>query len=107
LHTTRTRSQAKEDPNAMEREIINANGTLQSISKWGENNGLNTGQQTAFEILASVYVLSFYDKATAEGMRADTYDAFLDPDTPHSLPNSPPLFGVGSTTLPRTPSPLG
>jgi hypothetical protein len=73
-----TRSQANEDPNAMETEIINANGTWQPISKWGENNRLDTGQQTAFEILAATQVLSFHDKATAEGTRAETYDAFLE-----------------------------
>jgi hypothetical protein len=78
LQTTITRSQANEDSNAVETEIINANGTWQSISKWGEKNRLDTGQQTAFEILAATYVLSFYDEATSEGTRAETYDAFLE-----------------------------
>jgi hypothetical protein len=46
--------------------MVNANGTWQSISKWGENQGLDQDQQTAFKILAATYVLSFYDDALDE-----------------------------------------
>ena len=66
LRTTITRSQTNDDPNATEKEIIDANGTWQSIAKWGENDGLDGEQQTAFEILAAMYVLSFYEEARVE-----------------------------------------
>jgi hypothetical protein len=35
------RSQANKDLNATEKEIVNANGAWQSISKWGNNDGLD------------------------------------------------------------------
>ena len=41
----------------MEKVNVDANGTWQSISKWGKNEGLNKEQQTAFEILAAKYVI--------------------------------------------------
>lgn len=43
--------------------IVNATGTWESIVVWGENAQLDSEQQTAFEILAATYVLSFYDEA--------------------------------------------
>jgi hypothetical protein len=76
LQTTITRVQANENSNETEREIINANGTWQSISKWGKNDGLDEEQQTAFEILAAMYVLSFYDEATLESTNPETSSAF-------------------------------
>jgi hypothetical protein len=66
LRTRITQTQANEAIHATEREIISANGTWQSISRWGENEGLDGDQQTAFEILATTYVLSFYDEAIVE-----------------------------------------
>ena len=76
LQTTITRSQMSDDHNESEKEIVNANGTWQSISKWGENDGLDLGQQTAFEILAATYVLSFYDEARVDVTISDTYESF-------------------------------
>jgi hypothetical protein len=78
MRTTITRSQANEDPNSVERKIVSANGTWQSISKWGENEGLDGEQQTAFEILAATYVLSFYDEAIVEATNAETYLQFTE-----------------------------
>lgn len=46
-----------------EKKFINANGTWQSIVKWGINAGLDLEQHTAFEILAATFVLTFYDEA--------------------------------------------
>jgi hypothetical protein len=40
LRTRITRTQANEAIHAMEREVISANGTWQSISRWGENEDL-------------------------------------------------------------------
>jgi hypothetical protein len=47
LQTTITKSQAIEDPKAPEKEIMNTNGTWESIAKWGKNGGLDRNQQTA------------------------------------------------------------
>jgi hypothetical protein len=66
LQTTITRAQANKNSNETETEIINANRTWQSIAKWGKNDGLDKEQQTAIEILAAMYVLSFDDEATLE-----------------------------------------
>jgi hypothetical protein len=74
MSTTISRSQIDDNT---ERTVINANGTWQSISKWGENEGLDGEQQTAFEILAARYVLSFYEEAISE-TTAETYPAFID-----------------------------
>jgi hypothetical protein len=76
LTTVITRSQASEDQNDTRRTKINANGTWQSIVKWGENDGLDAEQQTAFEILAATYVLSFYDDATTATVDSENYQAF-------------------------------
>ena len=57
------------------KQIVNATGTWQSIVMWGVNAGLDAEQQCAFEILASVYVLTFYDQAKS-GEEDDT--GFLD-----------------------------
>jgi hypothetical protein len=80
MQTTISRSQADdEDPNAPEKVIINANGSWQSISKWGENDGLDSEQQTAFEILAATYVLSFYDEAIVlVSANTDSYEEFIE-----------------------------
>ena len=78
LRTRITRTQANEAIHATEREIISANGTWQSISRWGENEGLDGDQQTAFEILAAVYVLSFYDEAIVEATNSVTYEEFVE-----------------------------
>jgi len=78
LKTTITRSQATANPEKPETEIINANGTWQSISKWGQNDGLDDDQQTAFEILAATYVLSFYDEAILESSDPENYNVFLE-----------------------------
>jgi hypothetical protein len=56
---------------------INANGTWQSISKWGKSEGLNREQQTAFEIVAAMYVLSFNDEAMAEAINAENYEKIV------------------------------
>ena len=47
-----------------QRRNVNVTGTWESIVAWGENAKLDTEQQTAFEILASTYVLTFYEEAT-------------------------------------------
>ncbi len=78
LRTRITRTQANEAIHATEREIISANGTWQSISRWGENEGLDGDQQTAFEILAATYVLSFYDEAIVEATNSVTYEEFVE-----------------------------
>ena len=75
MQTTISRCQADE---YTERTIINANGTWQSISKWGGNDGLDGEQQTAFEILAARYVLTFYEEAISESTNSETYTAFID-----------------------------
>ena len=48
-------------PNA--RKIIYANGSWKSVVAWGKEAKLDAEQQTAFEILAATYVLTFYDEA--------------------------------------------
>jgi hypothetical protein len=63
MMTTITKTQANEGSDDMEKENINANGTWQSMLKWGENEGLDDDQQTAFERLASTYALTFSDEA--------------------------------------------
>lgn len=40
---------------------IEANGTWESIIGWSKVNGLDEDQQTAFEILAATFVLSFHE----------------------------------------------
>jgi hypothetical protein len=79
MQTTISRSQAdEEDPNAPEKAIICANGSWQSISKWGENDGLDKEQQTAFEILVATYVLSFYEEATVVSVNPESYEEFIE-----------------------------
>jgi hypothetical protein len=78
LRTRITRTQANEAIHVTEKEIISANGTWQSISRWGENEGLDGDQQTAFEILAATYVLSFYDEAIVEATNSVTYKEFVE-----------------------------
>jgi hypothetical protein len=56
----------------VEKEIVNANGTWQSILKWGKNEGLDDDQQKAFEILAATYVLTFSDEAIIDTMNLET-----------------------------------
>ena len=46
--------------------FIDATGTWESIHAWGLHANLDPEQMTAFEILASTYVLTFYDEATGE-----------------------------------------
>jgi hypothetical protein len=76
LSTTITRTQANEGSDGVEKEIISANGTWQSIQKWGENEVLDDGQQTAFGILAPTYVLTFPDEAIIDTMDSETSNAF-------------------------------
>jgi hypothetical protein len=77
MQTTISRSASNEvDPDGPEKVIVNANGSWQSISKWGENDGLEGEQQTAFEVLAATYVLSFYDEATPEAANTESYGQF-------------------------------
>ena len=46
---------------------VDATGTWQSIVAWSKVNGLDADQQTAFEILAATFVLSFhFDKTNDE-----------------------------------------
>jgi hypothetical protein len=78
MQTTITRSEANDDANSPEKETINANGTWQSIAKWGVNDGLDDEQQTAFEILAAMYVLSFYDEAIVEAVTEGSYEEFVE-----------------------------
>ena len=78
LQTRITRTQANEHVNDEEKAIIDANGTWQSISKWGENEGLDGEQQTAFEILAAMYVLSFYNEAKVDTTILENYEGFIE-----------------------------
>ena len=85
MQTTISRSQANDDPNKTEKEIVDANKTWQSISKWGKNEGLDKEQQTAFEILAAKYVLTFYEEAVvdaavvdATGLEMESYVKFIE-----------------------------
>jgi hypothetical protein len=79
MQTTISRSQAnEEDPNAPEKVIILANGSWQSILKWGENDGLDAEQQTAFEIMVAMYVLSFYEEATVLSADTEIYEEFIE-----------------------------
>ena len=64
--------------NDEEKAIIDANGTWQSISKWGENEGLDGEQQTAFEILAAMYVLSFCDEAKVDITISENYEGLVE-----------------------------
>jgi hypothetical protein len=57
------RTQANEGNDGVQKEIINVNGTWQSIQRWGKNEVLDDNQQTAFGILAAMYVLMSSDKA--------------------------------------------
>ena len=78
LRTRVTRTaQATEDEHATETKIISADGTWQSIARWGENGGLDGDQLTAFEILAATYVLSFYDEAVVEATNSENYEEFV------------------------------
>jgi len=43
--------------------VVEATGTWESIVAWAKNEGLDAEQETAFEILAAAYVLSFVDEA--------------------------------------------
>jgi hypothetical protein len=63
LSTTITRTQANEGSDGVEKEIISANITWQSIKKWVENEVLDDDQQTAFDRLAATYVLTSSDEA--------------------------------------------
>jgi hypothetical protein len=56
------------------KKAVNATGTWQSITLWGVNAGLDAEQQCAFEILASVYVLTFYNEVKS----GEQDDEFLD-----------------------------
>ena len=49
---------------------VKANGTWQSVIAWSRKANLDTEQQTAFEIMASTYVLTFINEA-----EPDTEDA--------------------------------
>jgi hypothetical protein len=76
LSTTITRTQANEGSDGVKKEIISANGTWQSIQKWGESGVLDDDQQTAFEILAATYVLTFPDEAIIDTTDSETSNAF-------------------------------
>jgi hypothetical protein len=74
--TTITRTQANEGIDDVQKEIINANGTRQSILKWGKNKGLDDDQQTAFELLAMKYILTFSDEAIIDAKNLETSTFF-------------------------------
>jgi hypothetical protein len=78
LKTIITRTQADEGVEDVEKEIIDANGTWQSILRWGQNERLDEDQKTAFEILAATYILSFSDEAAIDGMSAETSNVIFD-----------------------------
>jgi len=50
---------------------VAATGSWQSIIAWGLKEQLDTEQQTAFEILAATYVLTFYEGATYQNGEED------------------------------------
>jgi hypothetical protein len=78
LQTMIAQSQAGDAFNSVKKAIIKANGTWQSISKWGKNEGLDKEQQTAFEILAAMHVLSLYDDMIVEDSNLEDYEAFIE-----------------------------
>ena len=45
------------------KKIIRATGSWQSVVLWGVNASFDEDQQMAFEVLASTYVLTFYNEA--------------------------------------------
>ena len=55
-----------EDPENQNRtnKTDNATGSVQSIIRWCQNDGLDTKQQIAVEIMVATYVLTFYTDAT-------------------------------------------
>lgn len=56
---------------------VDATGTWESIVGWGKVNGLDEEQQTAFEVLASTFVLSFHkDKENNETESETTHEQF-------------------------------
>jgi hypothetical protein len=67
----RTLDNGSSTPNTTKRRI-NANGSWQSIVLWGMNVGFDEDQQMAFEILASTYVITFFDDAAAPSQRIFT-----------------------------------
>jgi hypothetical protein len=76
MKTTITRTQANEGTDEVEKDLIDATGTWQSILKWGENEGLDDDQQTAFEILAATYVLTFCDEASIGTKNLESSNVF-------------------------------
>lgn len=55
--------ESQESIRTSESQQINATGSWQSIIAWGKNSKLDPEQQTAFEVLASTFVLGFLDEA--------------------------------------------
>jgi hypothetical protein len=56
--------------------VADACGSWQSAVKWGQIAGLNAEQQVAFEILAAIYALTFYDEAEND-LASETEVQFL------------------------------
>jgi hypothetical protein len=52
--------------------VLEANGSTRSIIDWAQKAKLDTGQWRAFEIMASTFVLSFYQHASESDSRGQT-----------------------------------
>ena len=77
---------------ALEKKVVNANGTWQSIAAWAMFAQLDIEQQTAFEILVATYVLTFYEDAkNSEGNDAGQF--LLRKEELHVLTRQGKYFG--------------
>ena len=58
-------------------EVIQANGTAESIVEWGEKSKLDPGQRQAFEIITASFVLTFFrDKSCLDYTDANNLEDF-------------------------------
>ncbi len=61
-----------EEVNELEQKWIpDATGSWESIVAWGRVAGLDSGQQTAFEILAATFVLTFLEEANEDCAKSE------------------------------------
>ena len=58
-------------------EVIQANGTAESIVEWGKKSKLDPGQRQAFEIITASFVLTFYkDKSCLDYRDTENLETF-------------------------------
>jgi len=59
-------------------DVLEANGSVQSILDWAREAKLDSGQKRAFEVFASTFVLSFYSGSPGESTVSGSYrNAFV------------------------------